>query len=424
MPPLPEPIDFESPSEIINRNSQNLSQPIGAANTRGNFFLVNGLSLDSIRNAFRLNSSSCGGCGRPMGNGDESTFSFADGNLWCEDCARQTISRCSNCTNLVRNRDRLCDGDGRVNLCRECVTSTDYSVCERCSLLIDGEENFCDSCQSQQEEEVRIRRQREEELIELRPYDPQLVLIENPQRGEILTSIRPIGVELEVQYKDRKKASKATEKLEGFIGIGTDSSVSGKGLEIRLPPMVGKIAENVITGTCKILKDFDFKTDSSCGMHIHFDMSDIDVLNAKNQLDAIKRLWMTYLAFEDVIISFLPASRRSSRYCKVFRSEYRLDEIYNCRNMNQIEQVWYRVQNMQQITAIKADNNNIVLHHNRKRIFSTTFKKQELPQHSKTAIYARQLQKLLVQFSEIRQEISNKTRACREMTIRSCRVST
>ena len=71
-----------------------------------------------------------------------------------------------------------------------------------------------------------------------------------------------------------------------------------------------------------------------------------------------------------------------------------------------------------------ADNNNIVLHHNRKRIFSTTFKKQELPQHSKTAIYARQLQKLLVQFSEIRQEISNKTRACREMTIRSCRVST
>ena len=87
-------------------------------------------------------------------------------------------------------------------------------------------------------------------------------------------------------------------------------------------------------------------------------MKDIDDLTASNQLVAIQSLWMLYLSFEDVILSFLPPSRRSSRYCKVFRSEYRLDEIDNCKNMDQIERTWYRAENMHQIVSAKSDSHH------------------------------------------------------------------
>ena len=350
------------PSPIFYEDSDNLPISLNPVEPVSHFESVQipgGISISNIHQSFEnyLNVNSptsqqrgpinldCYSCGDPMV--EPSDFSFCVGRLWCSQCSERTLRECPECHEIRLNTDIRDVYNSEGSMCVYCARVEELERCRDCGIF-SQDEQYCPNC----------REGREEGGIELRPYNPLPEFVEDVQGGKTLISARPIGVEMEVQYPTRKKLNEAIHELPEYVGVGTDSSISGNGVEIRLPPASGVVAENMTKNVCDTLKKHGFKTDSSCGLHIHFEMKDIDDLTASNQLVAIQSLWMLYLSFEDVILSFLPPSRRSSRYCKVFRSEYRLDEIDNCKNMDQIERTWYRAENMHQIVSAKSDSHH------------------------------------------------------------------
>jgi hypothetical protein len=50
-----------------------------------------------------------------------------------------------------------------------------------------------------------------------------------------------------------------------------------------------------------------------------------------------------YLSMEEVLLSFLPNSRRSNKYCMLMRSYFHISEIQQVNNLEQLEKLWYRV---------------------------------------------------------------------------------
>jgi hypothetical protein len=122
------------------------------------------------------------------------------------------------------------------------------------------------------------------------------------------------------------------------VGMIGDGSINGdRGMEIVTPPMQGLKAEKLIEKICKVLKEGGAEVDKSCGLHIHLDGAKL-----AGNVNAVKHLMSAYIAFEDVIMSFLPPSRRENRYSYPLRKYASLDEVERCRDMEDIESLWYR----------------------------------------------------------------------------------
>ena len=100
------------------------------------------------------------------------------------------------------------------------------------------------------------------------------------------------------------------------------------------------------------MSEYHARVNNSCGFHLHIDVSDIDSRRdlydysarsfERAKLDKIKRLWLFYIAFEDVIQSFLPTNRRANGYCKPLKADYHYREIYNAESVEILERIWYR----------------------------------------------------------------------------------
>ena len=145
--------------------------------------------------------------------------------------------------------------------------------------------------------------------------------------GTIMKSTRAFGVEIECQYDDEYDIEILSEdsKVNKNIGIGSDGSINGQGVEIRTPPASGKAGENMIRGLCSVLKERCFDVDNSCGLHVHIDASDMKdkVREEEEGYKIAKNYWLFYIVMDDVIRSFLPPSRRRNDYCKPCESVYR-----------------------------------------------------------------------------------------------------
>lgn len=74
-----------------------------------------------------------------------------------------------------------------------------------------------------------------------------------------------------------------------------------------------------------------------------------DILN----FTAIKNLFALYVALENVIISFLPVTRRDNQYCRTYNKflnsdnqdtfyQYKTEDILNCENLTDLIEYWYR----------------------------------------------------------------------------------
>lgn len=50
-----------------------------------------------------------------------------------------------------------------------------------------------------------------------------------------------------------------------------------------------------------------------------------------------------YLAYEDVLLSFVPKSRRGNQYCTPLGVDYHIKEIATASTLGQLEKIWYRV---------------------------------------------------------------------------------
>ncbi|MDK2955430.1 MAG: hypothetical protein PWQ57_926 [Desulfovibrionales bacterium] len=138
---------------------------------------------------------------------------------------------------------------------------------------------------------------------------------------------RKFGVEIEVSGITMQRAAHALRlvglnaEAEGYNHttrthwkVVTDSSVQG-GCEIVSPVLQGSAGLEQVAAAVTALDDAGAKINRTCGLHVHFDATGLNVQDIKNVVSR-------YARFEQEIDRCMPPSRRgdSNGYCKSIRS--------------------------------------------------------------------------------------------------------
>lgn len=237
-------------------------------------------------------------------------------------------------------------GENNERVCETCRRA--YRSCADCGSLehretLDDNDDYCRSCSNRDD-------------IKFRDYHTSGIFL-GKEEGKTIKSLRPFGIELEVIYTSSTKAAKFSHAIAKEVGITTDGSIQGAGIELQTPPASGSTGEKLIEDICKELIKNQFKVNRSCGYHLHLDVKEIDDKPANYQLVILQDLWLFYIAFEDVLLSFLPKSRKTGNtYCKSLKNDYNYTEIANAENTDKLEKIWYRARTNEQLNNAKADS--------------------------------------------------------------------
>lgn len=162
-------------------------------------------------------------------------------------------------------------------------------------------------------------------------------------------SRRKFGIELETCYRSANKAQVkriCTDLNTGkeWIDFHHDGSISGHDeyentTEIVTKPLIGKNGIKKIITLSDELKRQDFKTNKSCGYHVHLSTGTI-----ARDVNKLATLLLFYWVFEDVFFSFLPRSRQENNYCRSLQEIYP-NLPYNLESVNtmdKLENLWYQ----------------------------------------------------------------------------------
>lgn len=137
---------------------------------------------------------------------------------------------------------------------------------------------------------------------------------------------RQFGIEMEIAGINRETALAALRAVnvnvesEGYNHttrnhwkIVSDASVRG-GFEVVSPILKGEAGLAEAEIVARALDDAGATVNSTCGLHVHFDASDLDA-------EALKNVLRRYAAHEAEIDAFMPRSRRGNEntYCKSIR---------------------------------------------------------------------------------------------------------
>lgn len=138
---------------------------------------------------------------------------------------------------------------------------------------------------------------------------------------------RQFGIEMEIVGINRETALAALRavnikvEFEGYNHttrnhwkLVSDSSVRG-GFEVVSPILKGEAGLAEAEVVARALDDAGATVNATCGLHVHFDASDLDV-------NALKNVVRRYAAHEAEIDAFMPRSRRGNenRYCRSLTS--------------------------------------------------------------------------------------------------------
>lgn len=132
---------------------------------------------------------------------------------------------------------------------------------------------------------------------------------------------RKFGIEIEAfnvpmqTLSDALNAAGVVCAVEGYNHnrranwkIVTDGSIFGQNaFELVSPPLMGEEGFRQIEIVCTVLKRLNAKVNRSTGLHVHHDAADMDV----NAVKSVLTMWWKY---EDVLLYFLPVSRRANQY--------------------------------------------------------------------------------------------------------------
>lgn len=134
--------------------------------------------------------------------------------------------------------------------------------------------------------------------------------------------VRKFGIEMEITWINQQTAIKALRAVninvqaEGYNHttrphwkIVSDASVNG-GFEVVSPILVGEAGIAEAEVVARALDDAGASVNSTCGLHVHFDASDLSV-------NHIKTILRRYHKHEHEIDAFMPKSRRGNenQYC-------------------------------------------------------------------------------------------------------------
>ncbi len=258
------------------------------------------------------------------------------------------VRRCVDC-NLPFEGSRFSNRTAEGNYtCDACLELHDYLECNSCggqSRNI-NEDGCCEDCASARDTEVHYKD------VDM-SNNPNII---SHNYGNIVKSNRKFGIELEMQFQDRDDGAAMSHEIPLGVGVSDDGSIYGFGLEIQTPPASGAKGEKLIEEVCKVANGNNASVDESCGFHLHVDYSDVDHLSSEGQFRALRNVWLFYIAFEDVLMSFLPDTRRKNKYCNPLRGDYHFKEVYNANDVDQLEKMWYRVRTRTDVDQSKQDS--------------------------------------------------------------------
>ncbi|SRR5579883_1894191 len=126
----------------------------------------------------------------------------------------------------------------------------------------------------------------------------------NCTKAQVATALQQAGINAEVQSYNHN-----TQPCWKVI---TDNSISGtNGFEVVSPVLQGEEGLRQVRVVMQTLTAIGAKVNKSCGMHVHFGASNLNLQHFKN-------LFKHYVKFEDVLDAMMPQSRRGSNnvYCK------------------------------------------------------------------------------------------------------------
>ena len=143
-----------------------------------------------------------------------------------------------------------------------------------------------------------------------------------PGDGSDMTMTRRFGVEIELvgttipRVQDAFDAAgidlvqqEYNHRTATCWKIVPDSSLTLGGFEVVSPILVGEAGLQTVRKVAAALNAAGASVDRSCGFHVHVDARDLGI-------DSIVQVAARYNRFENDINTFMPASRRESRYCQ------------------------------------------------------------------------------------------------------------
>ncbi len=218
--------------------------------------------------------------------------------------------------------------------------------------------------------------QRSTQINQRRPSTSSNKYISPKAMGEYVDGRVAFAVELECYGKNQKVTGEMSNKIAPEWGVSKDGSLTsdiGYPIEIQSPILMGKKGEQLIIDTCNTLNDMGFRVDETCGMHLHMDGGTSFVRNQSIQMGKEKpvnliSLYLFHRLFEDVVVSFLPTTRRVNHYCSQFKrgAEYQgasisfnsIDESFtlmkSMKTLRDFEMYWYKARNTKEIDMLKG----------------------------------------------------------------------
>jgi len=314
--------------------------------------------------------SNCETCSTEL-NDDVTTRTNDNGDEHCEDCYCENYSQCNSCGEELHNDDALSVNNSREHVCEGCYDEH-YGTCERCEYATEYDHlvyndtyggDLCHSCNDEYEDEHSSTRFPDWSVMDndyvnscrdfVNPRNSgynmsqttgkvvkQVFDVEPRVRQEfkdsftLIKSSRYQGVEIEFntnysvsrdEIYHRLNAMLMTSRTSRFrkndwhdytersLFIANDGSVTSAehehGAEIVMSPRRGDVLYRDLEVVNKSMKqDFDAYISSRCGYHLHIDTRDYDWYHFAVLLAMTKLI-------EPHIFSWLPSSRRTSRWC-------------------------------------------------------------------------------------------------------------
>ncbi len=147
-------------------------------------------------------------------------------------------------------------------VCSPCFRDEGFFICDRCddvysTTRMSSENGICDRCN----QAPRVIK---------RKFDPSVKKYISKDAGEVITSKRTFGVELEVVNPKLENVAKLSHETDKSFGFERDSSIKGDNpIEIVTPILGGKKGEDTIKEIVGKMNKMEFFTNKSCGMHVH-----------------------------------------------------------------------------------------------------------------------------------------------------------
>lgn len=283
-------------------------------------------------------------------------FVIIDDEIVCERCISNNFLKCALCRNPHKKGSFGIDISG-LKICKECAnrysftcwccdhlgddahriipTSGDYkgmSICTNCNRDIGN----LTEAYSWGNDDMTTRT---ETSLKLKEYC-------SDEQGSKVKSSRIYGIELEAVYDDIFAAAICLNKQPRALGVKHDVTMKNDngdtGIEIVTQKLQGKKGEEFVHKICHDMRKSGFYTNKTCGYHVHLDAHDYLPLFETPDYEKIKSLMAFYVIFEDVLLSFLPRSRRKNEYCTQLRNDYRLSDIVNAQKLDDLEKAWYK----------------------------------------------------------------------------------